>query len=209
MPLRHAVGLSLLACAALASCSNSPPPPPNTVIEAKLGPSRDAMNNNLCSLGNLKDVLTIGTFTGTLPTPQPNGGSQGGGVAVSCTVSGGFDVTLTAVLGGDLGGGSITIGTGHVDPSTGSQHIPGNLSTMVDGSFSGDCSIAFTFNGGAVPVQNGTPPIAGGRIWAHLSCPKMSNTSGQSVIIPSGQSQASVTEICDAEVDFLFQNCSM
>ena len=47
------------------------------------------------------------------------------------------------------------------------------------------------------------PPIAAGRIWSHLSCPQMASTSGKSKVI-NGKA---VTEACDIEADFLFENC--
>jgi hypothetical protein len=64
--------------------------------------------------------------------------------------------------------------------------------------------VAFLYGGDPVPQM---PPIASGRIWAHLSCQQMVDPQGLRHIILMDGTQ--VPEVCDAEVDFIFENCSM
>ena len=63
-----------------------------------------------------------------------------------------------------------------------------------------DCTIVARYNGGAVPAS---PAVAPGRIWAHLSCPRMVNESG--VVVPANGASTAAT--CDGEADFVFENC--
>jgi spore coat protein U-like protein len=198
-------GLAFAACAALAACTNAPPSSKAFVL-ASLAASQDPNHNNLCNFNSARSVLQIGTNTGTDPTRVSDGATQMGAatVNVTCTVTGSFDVNLTASLGG-VQGGSLII-SGHVDGASGGQNIHASLtSPSSGGTFSQDnnmCTIAFTYGGAPVPQ---TPPIAPGRIWAHLSCPAMKNGSGQFVHLMDG---TTVPETCDGEVDFIFENCS-
>jgi hypothetical protein len=201
--VRTVAGLAFAASAALAACTNAPPPS-KTFVLASLAASQDPNHNNLCNFNSARSVLQIGTNTGTDPTRVGDGAMQMGAatVNVTCTVSGSFDVSLNASLGG-VQGGSLII-AGHVDGSSGGQNIHAVLtSPNSGGTFSQDtCTIAFTYGGGPVPQ---TPPIAPGRIWAHLSCPTMVNMSGQFVHLMDGTTPQ---ETCTGEVDFIFENCS-
>lgn len=206
----RAAGLALPACTAVAACSNSPPPPPDTYVNATLGPARDANNNNLCSFSSQKSALAIGVVdmnsgAAKTPLPQADGSSQAGaGVNVQCSVTGGFDVSLEAVLAPSSanGGGSLVI-SGHVDPDNGGSSITSSLNSQdVGGNFgSSACTITFKYLGGSIPTS---PAITAGRIWAHLSCPTMQSTDLKSVMIGTTQ----VVETCDVEADFLFENCA-
>jgi hypothetical protein len=67
----------------------------------------------------------------------------------------------------------------------------------VSGTYSQSaCTLAFTYNGTSVPDS---PPIAAGRIWGHLSCPVAVGSAG------AGGGAAAPQ--CDAEADFLFEQC--
>ena len=207
-----ALPLGLLVGLPVAGCSNSPPPPPETYINATIGPARDSNNNNLCTYGSAKSALQIGQVaagsatTGSMgPIPQADGSSQAGApVNVLCTVAGGFQVSLTARLGaaGSSAGGGLSV-NGHIDVDNGGTNVSASLSAPdTGGGFSSSaCTVTFRYAGGSVPVS---PPIAGGRVWAHLSCPTMTSTDLMVVMIGSTQ----VTEQCDVEADFLFENCS-
>jgi hypothetical protein len=90
---------------------------------------------------------------------------------------------------------SLTV-IGVVDPTAGATtDVLGELSTNNgDEYISGTCSVTFSPPGaGASPPS---PPVAAGRIWAHLSCP-----AAQPAIVGTGPA------ICDAEADFIFENC--
>jgi hypothetical protein len=202
------VGLAGLAFATLAACSSSPPPPPDAYINATLGPAHDANNDNLCMFGSNSPALTIGVNPGgsTGPTAQPDGSTQpqAGVVNVVCSVTGSFQVSLTAVLAATplAAGGNLVI-TGHVDASSGGT-VSATIGAGDNGNFSAsNCTVTFTYNGGKVPTS---PAVAPGRIWGHLSCPTMSSTSGKMVAISTGT--ASMTEVCDVEADFRFENCA-
>ena len=119
---------------------------------------------------------------------------------MACSVNGGYDVSLDASLGGAQQG-RLQV-TGHVDASSGGQSIHGVLNLSAGSYAETDCTIAFTYQGGPVPDAL---PIQHGRIWAHLSCPKMLNQDGHVVRLMDG---TSVTETCSSEVDFVFENCS-
>jgi hypothetical protein len=131
-----------------------------------------------------------------------DGSAQAGGtVAITCSVAAGFLVQLEASLGGPAGGTLSVAGT--VSPSSGGTAITADLASA-DGEFTeSDCTVLFTYEGQPVPA---TPPVAPGRIWAHLSCPRMVNQTGVLVQRTDG---TFVPETCDGEVDFLFENCSM
>lgn len=210
---RHAVFLGFVVSAGLVACSNTQVTP-QTFLAAQLGAWRDANNNNLCNQTSRRDVLDIGTSTGncdpttgvcmgTGPARVPDGATQSGAavVHVQCQVSGNFDVNLTASLGGMHG--SITI-VGHVDGSGSGSNIHSVFNLPLwDGTFSAeDCSIAPTYAGNPVPTN---PPVSSGRIWAHLSCPKLVNMSMTQVKLMDGTYWP---ETCEGQVDFIFENCA-
>ncbi len=199
--VRHAVGPALVTALALVSCSSAPPPPPDAFVNLTLGPHVDMAGNNLCSNATVTPVLLIGTSTGGAgPHIQADGSQNGNGnVSVSCTVRGSFDVSLTAALGGTIGG-SMEI-SGHVTASNGGSNINASFTSNGLSYSETDCTIAFTYNGAPVPTK---PPIAGGRIWAHLKCPSMANPAHQQRLADGSQ----VSETCDGEADFLFDNCN-
>ena len=135
----------------------------------------------------------------TGPVRVRNGDSQGGStVNVRCSVTGGYDVDLEASLGST---GTLQI-VGHVDATAGGQGLSAAIHYVE--SYSGsNCTVTFMYGGQAVPVS---PPIAPGRIWAHLSCPQMGDPDGVRHVVLMDMTL--VPEVCDAEVDFIFENCS-
>lgn len=202
---RHAGWLALAgACALASACNNNNPAPADAFVNALVGGG----GNPACNLKVRQNYVSIGTPTGGKPTTVNDGDSQSGSstVHVSCSVTtsgNGFDVTLNATLEGQQGG-SLTItspsGQGAVTASGGSG-ITGVFQSPVDGVYrQKDCTIDFSYNGSPVPDS---PPIAAGRIWGHISCPN-ATLNGQTTTGADG-GPADVT--CDAEADFLFEQC--
>jgi len=205
--LRHTGWLALLAASAVATgCSNNPAPVPDAFVAALVGPGN---NGTACHFGTPQQWLDIGTPVAGKPTTVQDGNAQAGStVHVSCSIStsgNGFDVNLNATQEG-LMGGSVTItsppGTGAVTQS-GATGITAAFESGTNGTYrDSNCSISFTYNGDAVPDQ---PPLAGGRIWGHLSCPNAVNPTQTVPDADGGGGTQSVT--CDGEADFLFEQC--
>jgi hypothetical protein len=191
----------LLASCALVACS-SKSQPPDSFVDATIQHGSDP---GACNIQQNQTALSIGTATGNKPTTVNDGDQQNGAatVHVTCDVTtsgGGFDIKLVVEQEG-LNGGSLTItsptGQGAVT-QTGGSGITGVWQVDNLGSYSSkDCTISYTYQGGPVPVS---PPVAAGRIWGHLSCPN-ATLGGQT--LPDGGAK-----FCDAEADFLFENCS-
>jgi hypothetical protein len=197
------------ACTVASACSNNPPAVADAYMAATVGVSAQDPNT-LCALGSVEPWVNIGVNTSGKPTTVQDGSSQSGyAVHVTCTVAtsgNGFDISLNAELAG-ISGGSITItspqGQGAVTASGGSN-ISAVFQSGQDGTFSqqGGCSITFQYNGATVPDN---PPIAAGRIWGHISCPTALDTE-QTVPSADGGSGSQPRQ-CDAEADFLFEQC--
>jgi hypothetical protein len=115
---------------------------------------------------------------------------QGSSYAVNLQISQDTDVQGTGSM-------SLTV-MGVVDPTAGAtMDVLGEVSTnQGDEYISGTCSVTFSTPGaGASPPS---APVAAGRIWAHLSCPAAQNAA---IVVGTGP------ETCDAEADFIFENC--
>lgn len=202
--LRFACWPALAATCALAACSNNSPQPADAFVNATISPTM--ANPQICNVGSQTAMLQIGTSTGDNPTRVNDGDTQNGAqkVQVSCTVSpsgGGFDIKLQAT---ENGVGTLIItsppGQGAVTDQ-GGQNITGVWESQVNGTYrESDCTISYNYNGGSIPDS---PPVAAGRIWAHLSCPN-AQIGGVTAMLPDG----GVTDkTCDNEADFLFENC--
>jgi hypothetical protein len=198
--LRHAAWPALLAAAIPAGC-NSPPTPADAFITSYIqGVSSTAA---LCPFGSQQQWINIGVATGNSPSTVSDQGSQAGGqVTVACTVrpnGNGFDVQLNAALSNT---GSITVTSNTpITAASGGMGVTGTFESGTLGRYSSkDCTITFAYNNGKVPVS---PPIAAGRIWAHLSC-VTATRSDLSYMVDGGSAPAT----CDTEADFLFENCA-
>jgi hypothetical protein len=202
---RHAGWLALAgACVAASACNNSSPAPNAAFVNALVGGG----GNPACNLKVRAPFVGIGTPTGGKPVLVNDGDSQSGSstVHVSCSVTtsgSGFDVSLNATLEGQQGG-SLTItspsGQGAVTESGGTG-ITGVFQSPIDGVYrQKDCTIDFSYNGNPVPDS---PPIAAGRIWGHIKCPN-AVLSGQTT---TGADGGPADVACDAEADFLFEQC--
>jgi hypothetical protein len=189
---------------------------PQAFASVSLGAYYDPNHNgqNTCaSYMSLREVFAIGSATGTCNpttgvcngtglTRVRDGDSQSGGtiVNVKCSVTGGYDVALQASLGAT---GTLGI-FGHVDPNAGGQGLSGDITYQgSEYQATNSCTVTFTYSGAPVPES---PPIARGRIWAHLSCPQMGDPNMVRHVTLMDMSL--VPEVCDGEVDFIFENCS-
>jgi hypothetical protein len=203
--LRQAGWAGLLAaCGAAAACSSNNPSTPDVFVAATVGVGSDVA---LCPFSGAPDQwLDIGVATGGNPTRITSGQTNGAGtVNVNCSVhpdGNGFDVSLSTELDGP-NGGSLTIvspGSGTVTTSGGS-----NISATFGSPGSGDyresnCTITYTYNNMPVPSS---PAIAAGRIWGHISCPNAQDAEQTGPGPDGGPTPRS----CDAEADFLFEQC--
>jgi hypothetical protein len=199
--LRYAAWPALLAAGISTGC-NSPPTPADTYVSSYLqAVSATAAD---CPFGIRQQWVDIGVGTGNSPSTVPDQGSQAGGqVTVACTVhpdGSGFDIQLNA---SQSNVGSMTITSqSPIDPSAGGTGVIGTFESGAHDTWrSNNCTLTFAYNNGKVPVS---PPIAAGRIWAHVSCPNVS-ASDLNFQAPDG---GTVPSSCDGEADFLFENCA-
>jgi hypothetical protein len=206
-----ALAALLTACALSGACSNNSSTPPSVYIIATLGVGSSSPAP-LCNFASSQPWVSVGTNTNSSATPPStvqdgNNAASGGKVSVNCTVApsgNGFDVRLSVTEAG-LSGGTVTItspsGQGAVTASAGASGLTGVFSSSTYGTYtSNDCTIAFTYNGESI---TGQPPIAAGRIWGHLSCPVAINSNHTTTGLDGG----TANEQCDAEGDFLFEEC--
>ena len=172
-----------------------PPPPPDAFVQATVGPG--TQNPAACPLGGSPTAwLDLGTPIASKPTTVQNGSSTVGGTAnVACTVHAsvsGFDVSLDASVPGAQGGSiSITSPAGQGAVTTGGgTGLTATFTSAQHGAYTANgCTLSFMYQGAQVPV---TPEVAAGRIWGHVSCPHAQMGSSS----------------CDAEADFLFEQCT-
>jgi hypothetical protein len=177
-------------------------------ITATLGAGTSQGNGAAaCEYSTQQQFVIIGTPTAPKPTTVADRATQGGApVHVTCSVSpfaGGFHVQASATVEG-LNGGTLTI-IGDVDASGGTG-LSANFNNASNGMFSalasgGGCTVSYT---GLDPPPT-MPAVAAGRIWGHISCP-FATKSDQLVDNPDG-SATKIPRTCDAEADFLFENC--
>ncbi len=194
-----ALGVGLVASA----CSSTPAQPQAFV---KLVMTSSLTSPGMC-VGYPSDttIMQVGEpgDPNVVPAVQPTRVTTGASsVLISCSVhptgSDNFQVTLAISQGNvsGMGSSSLTV-SGVVNSSTGGSNVDGNVSTTVGGGYqSKTCSITFNTPGtGASPSGS---PVDAGRIWAHLSCDGIEDPS-----IAAGGGPST----CDAEVDFIFENC--
>ena len=179
---------------------------PDAFIAATVGVGPSSPST-LCNVGSSTPGLDVGVPVNGKPITVLDGSQQAGSaVRVSCTVApsgGGFDVSLEVSVDGPSGGDVTIISPGGAGAVTlsGGAGIAGSFTSNSSGTYSqGDCTITFTYLGSSVAT---TPAVAPGRIWGHLSCPA-AQASGETVLSPDG----GIHNVqCDAEADFLFEQC--
>jgi hypothetical protein len=188
-----------------------PPPPPDTFVNAAVG------GGSACtSYPSLTEWLRIGTATAGHPNTVQDGMQSGGAsVSLNCAVhpqGNGFDIQLTAIENGP-NGGSLTIsspqgqGTVTMKPSSGVSATFAGMGGIVFREQAGTndptgCTITYEYDptgstggvAGDQPVPT-SPPIAAGRIWGHIKC-------------PNAVLQTTPAVACDAEADFMFEQCT-
>jgi hypothetical protein len=201
----------LVAAAGVAACSNSPPPQPDTFINAALG------GGSACTDYMSPQIwLKIGdALQGKPNTVQDGGSDRSAAVSVNCTVhpqGNGFDIALIATES-TSNGGSLTISS-----QQGAGTVTANTSSGISATFVGKggivyreqagpndmtgCTITYQYDptgsvgglAGDQPVPT-MPPIAGGRIWGHIKCPKAVSNNNSNLV-------------CNAEADFIFEQCN-
>ncbi len=168
------------------------PTTPDGFVSATVG---TGTQSPLCPVGSAMPWLTVGTATGGRPATVLTGKD---GVTMTCSVradGNGYDVSASVTATGSQGGSFTLVsppGTGAVTVA-GGQGIPASFgSTPASATYQeSDCVLSFTYQGGPIPDS---PSVFPGRIWGHLSCPEAQ----------TGQS----TTTCDAEADFLFEQCA-
>jgi hypothetical protein len=156
--------------------------------------------------------LLAGQADVQLPVTVRDGDSTGTDVySVTCTVravGAGFDVSLSLSDQGPQGG-SVTItsptGAGDVSASGGSSISATFTSARGVVAHGRNCTITPTYLDQPVPqnpsVFAGKGAGGVGRAWGHVSCP-------MAVLTMEGGAPDAAGSPCDAEADFLFENCS-
>jgi hypothetical protein len=149
--------------------------------------------------------LLAGAAANELPVTVHDGDSSGSDVySVTCTVhavGAGFDVLLSLSDQGPQGGTvSITSPSGAGDVSASGGSSISATFTSAHGLIARgrNCTITPTYQG--MPVSQ-NPSVFAGKIWGHVSCPAAVLT------MEAGAPDAAGSQ-CDAEADFLFENCS-
>jgi hypothetical protein len=201
---RQLVFPALVFVAVAAGCS-SKPATARAFVNAAL--RSGTSSTGACNFSASQPIVQVGTWdktaalSDTNPTRVNDGTIQGGSVSLDCSVrptGSTFSIGLSAqVMNTQVGGGgAMTIAGSNIDPSTGGSNVQGTFAFGGVQYTDSNCTISYTFNGGQISLANNAPKIAPGRIWAHIDCP---NASAQG---PSGQNL-----VCDANADFVFENC--
>jgi hypothetical protein len=185
--------VALFTSVLAAGCSDNKQATPRVTFDSFILPGSHAPSE--CP--EKANWLTIGEFGKPAAVPpvavrpvEDGADEQQGTVGISCSVvesNGAFDVKLHAELSGATGG-SVTI-TGLVNKGVDSPNITANFSASGRGVYSsapGACVISFD-----TVVGHG---IAGGRIWANIKCPTVTQETAQ--------------RTCQATSEFRFENCA-
>jgi hypothetical protein len=194
---RVAATFALLPCLLATACS-SQPPAAQAYANVTIGPA-PASAGGKCNFMSQLPFLVLGT-----PGQTPTRVSDGVGTAhVTCSVTpsagGTFKLQLSAASSAPMGG-TMTI-VGQVDPKSGGQNLTATFVGSINGSANGDyssmaCTVTYTYMNGVVPLNE--PPVAPGRVWAHISCLDAQRPDVMNMGMPL---------TCDAEGDFVFENC--
>ncbi|HEX4448604.1 MAG TPA: hypothetical protein VH044_17795 [Polyangiaceae bacterium] len=200
--LRHSGWLALVACAGVAACSKQPATE-TAYVDANVGPGSGAASTLCSGLGSQQSFLAVGAMaSNTQPTTVPEGTNN---LTIDCSVAAsgdGYDIQLNASLPGP----QQLIVTGHVDATNGGS-VYGEFVNNQWGAFQQkDCTLTFTYFNNDIPMNE---RLTQGSIFAHVSCPEAviqgASITGTQINLPDG---GIANETCDAEADFLFQNCN-
>jgi|HubBroStandDraft_6_1064221.scaffolds.fasta_scaffold69069_2 hypothetical protein len=211
MPLLHLARTAGLAAGVglVASACGAAPAPPQAYVLLQMSGDSPAAQGNCPGYSSDTTLMQIGMAgnpnASPMPTPPTRVATGAQHIAIACSVhqeGDSFAVNLQIAQGNVAGTGSTTLTVdGMVSASAGGTNVTSDVSNTNSGDFhSTACTITFdTSSMNGTGAQPSTTPIAPGRIWAHLSCPADTNMS---VTTGSGG-----PAICDAEVDFIFENC--
>jgi hypothetical protein len=182
--------LPALAAAALAitfapGCSDDTPATPQAAVTSTIRPGSGGAQ--ACST-NQSVYWAIGNGSGGDIPVKDGDTMNGANVGVQCKVSGndqaGYDVAATAALAGK---GSIAI-HGHFT----SVHT---TQTSISATFNDSSGLgSFVQSDCTATYEGDNQGVAGGRIWATLTCPSASDTSKN--------------KVCEGDSVFRFENCS-
>ncbi len=177
---------------ALASGCSSSSPAPRAYVSATLTSTGGACSG----VQGTQQILTIGTFALNSPTRV----AEGGPIHITCTVSGSdpnFKVQLSASSDSTVSGGSLQIEGSGISVASGSQSLTAAFVGTNYGEYQGtNCTLTYSYDNVTGPGIGGVAP---GRIWGHVSCPGAVNDG---LTTTNGQPST-----CDAEADFVFENC--
>ncbi len=203
----RAAGL-LLGAGLVASACGSAPAPPQAYVFLQMSADSPAAAGMCVGYPSDTTLMQIGMPGNPNASPMPTAptrvstGAQHTAIACSVHQEGdSFAINLQIAQGNVAGTGSTTLTvTGVVSASTGGTNLTSDVSNTIAGDYhSTTCSISFDTSKGAGALPAGAP-VAPGRIWAHLSCPAAQNSA-----ITTGNGPST----CDAETDFIFENCNM
>jgi hypothetical protein len=144
----------------------------------------------------------VPTDNPTTPPTRVLSGAQD--VTIACSVhqeGDSFAINLQISQGNvtGMGASSLTV-SGMVNASTGGTSLTSDVSNTIAGDYhSSTCTVSYSTPSAGAPPQG--PPVAPGRIWAHVSCPATQNAA---ITTQSGGPST-----CDAEADFIFENCGL
>jgi hypothetical protein len=198
--LKHAGWPALLACVAVAACSKKPAVEDAFVL-VTVGPS-DAFPGLCSNVSSTSTFFAAGqTNSSTLPTTVTDGEDS---VTINCSVSpnnGGYDINVSASLPGAQGGVFNVYGHTNAGGSntglSGTFYGPGGQFTAKN-----NCTLTYMYENDPIAANQ---QISAGEIFAHISCPDAIDQGGEQVLTGDGGSSE---ETCDAEADFLFENCT-
>src|SRR5579872_621613 len=199
MPI--ALGLLCLSCpscgnqaaTSVTATADAGPPPPYGFVSLVV---TNQSGNPFCGTSQTTDWFTLGSATPGKPMTVQSGSTVGdANVTVQCTVhphsapSAGFDASVSinvqdasgvmnAFVSFDSFGGQLVY--------AGGTGISAHFTTPSGAIDASGCTLTFTYQGKR--ILDGSP-IGPGHLWGHLSC-SMPKTA------------------CDAEADFLVENCS-
>jgi hypothetical protein len=175
-------------------------PVPDAFVAAYVGPGAGGVS--VCGYASEYTFVEIGSPLEPKPSTVTSGDFQAGSgtVILSCKVDpsgGGFNIQLSAEVSGPDGGSMIASGAVNANGGTG---VLGSFTRAGMSFGDSNCSITFTYNNAPVPA---VPSLAAGRIWGHINCPK----AMQAGTVEIGADGGTTVRTCDAQADFLFENC--
>jgi hypothetical protein len=181
---------ALLACAAMAACSKTAAVP-DGFVDVELGGG-----SNCSTLGQAETLFMSigGRESTTAPTTQASGTAN---VQIQCSVVPNGSNYAIQIGAQGQGGSEITM-TGTVSKSGGMVRMSVASDTKASSFLDTACTFSFEYFN--APIMQTNQELNPGEIWGHLHCTNAVEQGG----IKDDNGDA-VT--CNADVDFLFDNC--